>query len=134
MKPQTLDTIVATNLHADILSDLAGALAGSWLVGAQAVAFSQRRAVRAGQALEALRWLNIDWDEGVEKGGPHAPYRQSQRREIYAEVLERLIASGAVYESYSTAEEIDARNEAAGRAKQLGLEAVHGGGDGVVPP
>ena len=74
------------------------------------------------QLVDALTWLEIDWDEGVEKGGPHAPYRQSQRREIYAEVLERLIASGAVYESYSTAEEIDARNEAAGRAKQLGYD------------
>lgn len=74
------------------------------------------------QLVDALTWLEIDWDEGVEKGGPHAPYRQSQRGEIYAEVLERLIASGAVYESYSTADEIDARNEAAGRAKQLGYD------------
>ncbi|WP_282836817.1 glutamate--tRNA ligase [Microbacterium flavum] len=74
------------------------------------------------QLVDALTWLEIDWDEGVEKGGPHAPYRQSQRREIYAEVLEKLVASGAVYESYSTAEEIDARNAAAGRAKQLGYD------------
>ncbi len=74
------------------------------------------------QLLDALRWLKIDWDEGVEVGGPHAPYRQSERHEIYREVLDRLVASGAVYESFSTAEEIDARNEAAGRAKQLGYD------------
>lgn len=74
------------------------------------------------QLVDALTWLKIDWDEGVETGGPHEPYRQSQRGPIYAEVLEKLIASGAVYESYSTAEEIDARNEAAGRAKQLGYD------------
>lgn len=74
------------------------------------------------QLVDALTWLEIDWDEGVEKGGPHEPYRQSQRGAIYAEVLEKLIASGAVYESYSTADEIDARNEAAGRAKQLGYD------------
>ena len=74
------------------------------------------------QLLEALRWLQIDWDEGVEVGGPHAPYRQSQRHEIYREVLDKLIETGAVYESYSTAEEIDARNEANGRAKQLGYD------------
>ncbi|MFT3799408.1 glutamate--tRNA ligase [Microbacterium sp.] len=74
------------------------------------------------QLVDALTWLKIDWDEGVEKGGPHGPYRQSQRADIYAGVLERLIASGAVYESYSTAEEIDARNEAEGRAKQLGYD------------
>ena len=35
------------------------------------------------QLLEAMRWLGIDWDEGVEKGGPDAPYRQSQRADIY---------------------------------------------------
>lgn len=74
------------------------------------------------QLLDGLRWLGIDWDEGVEVGGPHAPYRQSQRHEKYREVLEKLVASGAVYESYSTAEEIDARNEANGRAKQLGYD------------
>ncbi|KQY98839.1 glutamate--tRNA ligase [Microbacterium sp. Root53] len=74
------------------------------------------------QLLDALRWLHIDWDEGVEVGGPHAPYRQSQRHDIYREVLDKLIASGAVYESFSTAEEIDARNEANGRAKQLGYD------------
>ncbi len=74
------------------------------------------------QLLEALRWLQIDWDEGVEVGGPHAPYRQSQRHHIYREVLDKLIAAGAVYESYSTPAEIDARNEAGGRAKQLGYD------------
>ena len=74
------------------------------------------------QLVDALTWLEIDWDEGVEKGGPHAPYRQSERFDIYAEVLAKLVESGAVYESYSTAEEIDARNEANGRAKQLGYD------------
>lgn len=74
------------------------------------------------QLVDALTWLEIDWDEGVEKGGPHAPYRQSQRYDIYAGVLDQLIASGAVYESYSTAEEIDARNDANGRARQLGYD------------
>jgi glutamyl-tRNA synthetase len=74
------------------------------------------------QLLDALRWLHIDWDEGVEVGGPHAPYRQSQRTDLYLDVLEKLKAAGAVYESFSNAEEIDARNEANGRAKQLGYD------------
>ncbi|MGK3952621.1 glutamate--tRNA ligase [Microbacterium sp. I2] len=74
------------------------------------------------QLLEALRWLKIDWDEGVEVGGPHAPYRQSERHDVYRDVLAKLVEAGAVYESYSTAEEIDARNEANGRAKQLGYD------------
>ncbi|MGB4137963.1 MAG: glutamate--tRNA ligase, partial [Microbacterium sp.] len=74
------------------------------------------------QLLEALRWLEIDWDEGVEVGGPHGPYRQSERHDVYRGVLDRLIAAGLVYESFSTAEEIDARNDAAGRARQQGYD------------
>jgi glutamyl-tRNA synthetase len=74
------------------------------------------------QILEALRWLGLDWDEGIDVGGPHGPYRQSQRADVYRDVIERLVAAGHVYESFSSAEEIDARNEAAGRAKQLGYD------------
>ncbi|MEA9985863.1 MULTISPECIES: glutamate--tRNA ligase [Subtercola] len=74
------------------------------------------------QLIDALTWLRIDWDEGVNVGGPHAPYRQSQRGDIYLEIIEKLKASGHLYESFSTAEEIDARNEANGRAKQLGYD------------
>ena len=70
--------------------------------------------------LEALRWLGLNWDEGVDVGGPNEPYRQSQRTEIYLDIIEKLKASGHVYESYMTGEDIDARNEAEGRAKQLG--------------
>ncbi|MCF5941743.1 glutamate--tRNA ligase family protein, partial [Xanthomonas perforans] len=58
----------------------------------------------------------------IDVGGPHGPYRQSERTDIYLEVIEKLKASGHVYESYSNAEEIDARNEANGRAKQLGYD------------
>ena len=75
-----------------------------------------------GQILDSLRWLGLDWDEGIDAGGPHAPYRQSERGEIYREVIERLRAAGYLYESFSTAEEIDARNEENGRAKQLGYD------------
>ncbi|HEY0260725.1 MAG TPA: glutamate--tRNA ligase [Lacisediminihabitans sp.] len=74
------------------------------------------------QILEALRWLNLDWDEGVVTGGPDGPYRQSERSEVYAAVLDRLIDAGHVYESYSTPEEIEARNVAAGRPRQHGYD------------
>jgi glutamyl-tRNA synthetase len=74
------------------------------------------------QILEALRWLGLNWDEGVGIGGPHEPYRQSQRGDIYLAVIDKLKASGHVYESYLNAEEIDARNKAAGRAVQLGYD------------
>ncbi|WP_285725153.1 glutamate--tRNA ligase [Psychromicrobium xiongbiense] len=74
------------------------------------------------QLLDALRWLGIDWDEGVEQGGPHEPYRQSQRSEIYQDVIARLREGGFVYESYSTPEEIEARHRAAGRDPKLGYD------------
>ena len=74
------------------------------------------------QLLDAMRWLGIDWDEGVEVGGPHGPYRQSQRGEIYQDVIAKLKDAGHIYESYSTAEEIKARHVAAGRDPQLGYD------------
>ena len=72
--------------------------------------------------LDALGWLGLNWDEGVGVGGPAGPYRQSERNHIYQEVIEKLKASGHIYESYSTAEEIDERNKAAGRPVQLGYD------------
>ncbi|WP_219416315.1 glutamate--tRNA ligase [Pseudonocardia nigra] len=72
--------------------------------------------------LDALRWLGLDWDEGPEVGGPHGPYRQSERGPLYADALRRLIDAGEVYESYSTAEEIEARHRAAGRDPKLGYD------------
>jgi len=72
--------------------------------------------------LEALRWLGLNWDEGVGVGGPAEPYRQSERGHIYLEVIEKLKASGHLYESFLTGEEIDERNKAAGRATQLGYD------------
>ena len=74
------------------------------------------------QIVDALTWLGLERDEGIDVGGPHEPYRQSRRSKIYADVIERLKAAGHVYESFSNAEEIDARNEAAGRPKQLGYD------------
>jgi glutamyl-tRNA synthetase len=74
------------------------------------------------QLLDGLKWLGIDWDEGVETGGPHAPYRQSQRGDIYQEVIEKLVAGGHVYESFSTPEEVEARHKTAGRDVKLGYD------------
>ncbi|EYR65001.1 glutamyl-tRNA synthetase [Actinotalea ferrariae CF5-4] len=74
------------------------------------------------QLLDALRWLGLDWDEGVEVGGPHEPYRQSQRLELYADVARRLLEAGYAYESFSTPEEVEARHRAAGRDPKLGYD------------
>ncbi len=74
------------------------------------------------QLLDALRWLRIEWDEGIDVGGPHGPYRQSERTEIYYGVIEQLKASGHLYESFATGEEIEARNVANGRDPKQGYD------------
>ena len=74
------------------------------------------------QLLDALRWLGLDWDEGPDIGGPVGPYRQSERRGIYADVVRRLLEAGEAYESYSSAAEIEARHRAAGRDPKLGYD------------
>ena len=72
--------------------------------------------------LDALNWLGLNYDEGPEVGGPYGPYRQSQRRDIYRDVVARLVAAGEVYEAYSTPEEVEARHLAAGRNPKLGYD------------
>lgn len=72
--------------------------------------------------LGALRWLGLDWDEGPEVGGPHAPYRQSQRLEVYADVARRLLEAGYAYESFSTPDEVEERRRAAGQDPKLGYD------------
>lgn len=72
--------------------------------------------------LDALRWLGLDWDEGPEIGGPHAPYRQSQRSDLYRDVAARLLEAGEAYPAYSTPEEVEARHLAAGRNPKLGYD------------
>ena len=72
------------------------------------------------QLLDALRWLGLDWDEGIDVGGPDGPYRQSRRGDVYRDVIGRLLEGGHLYESYLTADEIEARNRAEGRAVQQG--------------
>ena len=72
--------------------------------------------------LDALRWLGLDWDEGPEIGGPHEPYRQSQRSDLYRDVAARLLEAGEAYPAYSTPEEVEARHLAAGRNPKLGYD------------
>ncbi|MCW2634711.1 MAG: gltX [Blastococcus sp.] len=72
--------------------------------------------------LDSLRWLGLDWDEGPEVGGPHGPYRQSERHDIYRDVAATLLAAGHAYESFSTNEEVDTRRRAAGQDPKLGYD------------
>lgn len=57
--------------------------------------------------IESLKWLGIDFDESVEKGGRYAPYKQSERRDIYEKYIKKLIESGKAYYAFDTAEELD---------------------------
>jgi glutamyl-tRNA synthetase len=75
-----------------------------------------------GAILEALRWLGIGWDEGIEAGGEHGPYRQSERAAIYADIAARLLEAGELYEAFSTPEEVAERHRAAGRDPKLGYD------------
>lgn len=72
--------------------------------------------------LDALRWLGLDWDEGPEVGGPYGPYRQSERKQLHLDVVDRLVEAGFAYEAYSTPEEVEARHRAAGRDPKLGYD------------
>ncbi|MDR1152996.1 MAG: glutamate--tRNA ligase [Bifidobacteriaceae bacterium] len=74
------------------------------------------------QLVDAMGWLGLDWDEGVDRGGPYGPYRQSERVEIYADVARRLVDAGLAYESYSTPAEVEARHVAAGRDPKTGYD------------
>jgi nondiscriminating glutamyl-tRNA synthetase len=57
---------------------------------------------------EALRWLGLDWDEGPDMGGPYAPYRQSERVDLYKQHAVKLLAEGKAYKCFCTPEELEA--------------------------
>lgn len=80
----------------------------------------QQRNVEAALApiLHGFSWLDLVWDEGPEVGGPYAPYFQSQRAHRYQEAVDTLIARGAAYRDYATAEEMDAERKAAEAEKR----------------
>lgn len=71
-----------------------------------------------GPILSAFRWLGLDWDEGPEVGGPHAPYFQSQRGEHYQLALARLLMTGKAYRDFEPPEETQAQKEAAEKEKR----------------
>ena len=79
-----------------------------------------------GEAVQAifggLRWLGMDWDEGPDVDGPHAPYFQSQRAEQHQAAVQRLLASGKAYRDYSTSEEYKTQRDT---AKEAGVDFVY---------
>ncbi len=63
------------------------------------------------RAIDTLKWLGLNWDEGPEVGGPNGPYLQSERLHIYKEWADKFLASGAAYHCYCSAEELEAERE-----------------------
>lgn len=73
--------------------------------------------------LEALRWCNINWDEGPDIGGPYGPYRQSERTEIYRKHAYELLEKGEAYKCFATPEELtEMREVAAAQGKKQGYD------------
>ena len=71
--------------------------------------------------IKSLEWVGIQIDEGVGNGGPHAPYRQSERKSIYKQYALKLVEDGKAYYAFDTADELDAmrdRLKAAGDSNQ----------------
>jgi nondiscriminating glutamyl-tRNA synthetase len=67
--------------------------------------------------LEDLRWLGLRWDEGPDIGGPHGPYRQSERDETYGRAVERLVQAGAAYRCFCTQAELEDETEEFGEGR-----------------
>ncbi|WP_119681172.1 glutamate--tRNA ligase [Indioceanicola profundi] len=63
------------------------------------------------KVMEALRWLGLHWSEGPDKGGPHAPYRQSERRHIYPQYVDKLLHDGHAFKCFCTRERLDVMRE-----------------------
>jgi glutamyl-tRNA synthetase len=68
--------------------------------------------------LDVMDWLGFDWDEGPVVGGPHAPYRQSERGHLYRDAIARLRESSYTYDCYCTNDEVEARRKASGSKVQ----------------
>jgi glutamyl-tRNA synthetase len=78
------------------------------------------------QLKRSLRWIGLEWDEGPEVGGPHAPYRQTERMELYREAAQKLLDSGAAYRDFATPEELAAFRE---KARSKGRQPIYTGGE-----
>src|ERR671911_269371 len=74
----------------------------------------------------SMRWIGLDWDEGPVAGGPHPPYRQTERFDLYREAAKKLLDSGAAYYDFATPEELAGLRE---RARAEGRQPIYTGGE-----
>lgn len=92
---------------------LARGQAGTFLLRIEDTDFDRSTVESDRSVLDDLRWLGLTWDEGVEAGGHHGPYRQSERLAIYREHADRLLAEGHGYYCFCSTERLEAEREAA---------------------
>src|SRR5919112_2513831 len=78
------------------------------------------------QLERSLRWIGLDWDEGPGAGGPHPPYRQTERFDLYREAARKLIDSGAAYYDFATPEDLAELRE---RAQAEKRQPIYTGGE-----
>jgi glutamyl-tRNA synthetase len=78
------------------------------------------------QLERSLRWIGLDWDEGPGIGGPHPPYRQTNRFDLYREFAKKLLDSGAAYYDFATPEELTEMRE---RARAERRQPIYTGGE-----
>ncbi len=80
----------------------------------------QARSTRESETaiLDSLHWLGLNWDEGPDVGGPHGPYRQSERSEIYKEHVQKLLDAGHAFKCFCTPQRLEEMREAQKAAKQ----------------
>jgi glutamyl-tRNA synthetase len=83
------------------------------------------------ELMSSLRWLGIKWDEGPDVGGPHAPYRQSERKEIYQRYAKQLVDSGHAYYCFCTPERLAAMREA---QRKIGEQSHYDGTCRLIEP
>src|SRR5712691_10799073 len=86
---------------------------GTFIIRVEDTDVARSTAESETMVLDDLRWLGLLWDEGPDIGGPHAPYRQSERVGRYGEVARELIARGIAYRCYCTEEELEAKRKIA---------------------
>lgn len=85
---------------------LARRMGGKFLLRIEDTDLKRNTPTAMQQVLDDLRWLGMDWDEGPDVGGPHGPYLQSERREIYDKYIQQLLDAGKAYYCFDTTDEL----------------------------
>jgi len=101
-----------------------GAEGGAYILRVEDTDVERSEARYEDQLMADLRWLGLDWDEGPDVGGPHGPYRQSERREIYDQYSRRLLNNGHAYYCFCGEQELEAERQA---AKAAGTQPKYSG-------